>query len=147
MFEVGEEYAYALWFQGSEQKEKAEAGIVRCFTKDEEAHDLIFGPIEFEVLPPYDLRLSGSPPPEDGTECLVGYAKCVAKMPPKAPDMGFITSLSPKDLELLRNITRIEYTKTNPGQTLTDEQVDQVIAIMGPEVAYKLVANGTKRNS
>ncbi|MCI0696597.1 hypothetical protein L0337_31920, partial [candidate division KSB1 bacterium] len=47
--------------------------------------------------------------------------------------MPFTAELSPKDLELLRKVTRDAYHPTK----LTDAQADKVINALGPDVAEK----------
>lgn len=136
---VGELVEYALWYNGSEQRAKAEMGIARYFSQDEEHYGVVFGPIKFTDIDPNDQRLGDNAPPELGAKVLLGEAECIALQPMSAGEAGFIANLEPADLEKLRCATRRAFKKENPKSTITQDQIDMIITKMAPETVRRMV--------
>lgn len=137
---TGDLHSRALWFNGAEQRDKAQAGLARIFGHDEALHGVVFGPVRFYDIPAGDARLGANKPPEAGAAVLVAEAEVMGLAPMPAADAGFIANLSPFDLERLRKATRDAYKKANPkASPLRQDVLDRVIGKLGPDVARRLV--------
>lgn len=132
-FRKGDIVQVAFWYSNPDEQAKAKR-LIRHQIRQAEG-TCILGPIKWSTLSPEDPRVP--PPPEKyprGTMLLVGEAEVreIRRLPD--PET-FVSNLSPRDLLQLRQVTRRAALQN--GQTLTDEQCDAIIEMLGPDAALK----------
>ena len=136
---IGEYRVVSLWFNGDEQKAKAQTVLQAMLLSDELKAGVVLGPVEFEVIGANDPRLEGRAPPESGAQVLLAAAQ-VLDFKTTVEDAGFLANLDEVSLERLRKATRRAYRAANPGGSpITQDQLDRMIGRLGPEVAARLV--------
>ena len=102
-------------------------------------NNVIVGPFKFEEKHPEEDRVPKVPDHVSGPDVrlLVGEAKTLVGSSLIEKESGFVTDLSHEDRETLRGLTRRAHSRRNPGDWLSDKNCDQVIEMLGPEVAVK----------
>lgn len=136
IFRKGDVVESAMWYRNPKEKKACRLAIMRHISQASEA--MILAPIEWSELSPEHERCPEPPPDaERGIMLLVGEAevKEIKDVPNKN---RFVDQLGPKDLLLIRNITRSIYMGYNQGEdTLSDDECDLLIETMGPDAAVK----------
>lgn len=135
-------YEAALWFNGANPEDKA---LAKRGIKDalkiiavNEGYEL--GPVRWLDLPPDHSILAVEPPKEfkRGARCLVGEANGRPMNHIVTPVSGFTHELEAKDLQALRERTRLAHRGYYPvAEVLTDAECDEVINELGPETALE----------
>lgn len=59
--------------------------------------------------------------------------------------MSFISTISRRDLDLLRNIVRKVHLAYVPHDFATDKECDKLIESLGPEIAEKMIRFGVDK--
>ena len=138
----------ALWLDGTETDYQLAhwRGIVCVDTARAEAHkfNLEVGPFTFVEKQPEEDHVPKVPEYISGpnVRLLVGNAPVRSKKPLILKESGFVEDLSYEDREKLRASTRRVLAKRHPADTLSDRNCDQVIEMLGPEVALKTLREG-----
>lgn len=136
----------AIWLTGEEPEPQiAHWKTVVCAHVAQEAaeqNNVEFGPWEFVEKHPGEDRVPPVPAHIHGPDVrlLVGAAKIGPVRPVIVRESGFVEDLKKDDLAKLRRLTRRAHAKENPGQKLTDRQCDQIIEMLGPDVAVKTLS-------
>lgn len=141
IFRIGEEVQIALWVSDDDPPAKIkwwkELEVPRVFKDSARASGVEIGPITWRELKPGEDNAGHPPKKIQGTNVrlLIAEAEVVAEfvIAQDIDKIPFTAELSPKDLELLRTVTRDAYHPT----PLTDAQCDKVINALGPEVMEK----------
>ena len=142
---VGDLIESAIWITRDESPEtraRYEQDVIRAIddTCSEEGFER--GAVSFiEKLPGSD-RVPEVPEHIQGSRVrlLVAEAQIISKRVINSKG-SFISNLDKKDLLRLRQITRNQWLKQHPGQTLNDSECDQYIELYGPEAAIETLRN------
>lgn len=138
---IGEWRQAALWFNGDEQKGKAERVLRNMLSLDAQTLGVDLGEVELEVIDANSQRLNGAVPPESGAQVLAAYAEVIG-LKTTIEDAGFLANLEPDDLERLRKATRRAYLKANPGAiSPSQSDLDAMVGRLAPETARRLVSH------
>lgn len=143
--EIGSVLECAIWLDGREtptDRRQFEADV-RTSMQAQAARDGIrIGPMTWTEKKPGEARV---PPPPDhitgpNVRLLVGEAIVTGHEIVVWQKVGFVDDLEPRDLEILRRITRKKYAEEYPlhalsNGPLTDRQCDTLINDLGPDVA------------
>jgi len=147
----GDTAQLAIWYCGEDDPAKiAWWRAEGCFERMKDSADYyrveIAKPTFYE-LSPGESNAGHPPEGKRGTnfKLLVAEAEVVKDLPFVAP-RTFVQTLSHKDLQKLRQITRTTYA-TRGGGDLGDEACDEIIEALGPDVVESLIyeaAHATK---
>ena len=137
---IGDVKQFAWWLTGYESREDLEefaAAVQAALDQCEEEEGIELGLPKTVTLYPGDPHAPEVPDHISGPDVrlLVTEATVIAERL-QIPDSLFLDELEPKDLERLREITRVRYEQEYPGHPrLTDRQCDTLINDLGPEAA------------
>lgn len=131
----GDMQTASMWFVTPDQKENAKPYIQAAFDRDRDAFGVTFDRVTFAVMSP-ELA---PPPVELGARILVGEARVLSFQPHNMAEAIFMMELDPRDLDRLRRITQTEHRKLNPQTILTVDQLDRMVAHIGPELGERLL--------
>lgn len=128
----------SLWYNANKPTERASAerGISDVIEMMAKELGLIRGPMRWIDLPPDEVHID---PPEAfsrGVRYLEGVCPVVKKAHFLTEISGFTQELDKKDLERLREQTRMAHRNAYPREVaLTDAEADDWINELGPEAA------------
>lgn len=130
----------AIWLDGREtpeQRKKYEDNVAIAMHDEAEAKKIEIGPIMWMELPPWHERVPAPPSNITGPNVRLLAAQATILGKKKRPNW-FLSELEPKDLAVLRRVTRQAYAKSFPDRLpLTDRQCDTLISDLGPGVAVE----------
>ena len=139
----GDTLETAIWVDGNEtpaQWQQFKADVLEQMTAEVAASGYAISPLRWRTKKPGDERVPARPPHVDGPDVrlLVGEATVMPAL-----SSNFLADLEPKDLTLLRGITRRAYARQYPAQPpLSDRQADTLINDLGPDAAVAALERG-----
>lgn len=143
---VGDVLEAAIWITGDEPPglvDHHKRAVEETIAEENVKRRVLCGPVVWTAKRPEDPRVPAVPKHISGSD--VRLLVCEAEILDIAPPPGrFLAELEPKDLALLRSITRIAYERQYPGhERLTDKQCDRLINDLGPEAAVAALSRGS----
>ncbi len=146
---VGDVLECAIWLTGTESEEHVkrwqDVDCPNSLNKAASDKDVLVGPIVFSIKRPGEDRVPQVPDHVSGSDVrlMVAEATVIALRSLDGNGSSFLLDLEPKDLALLRKVTRRVWAKANNGGLLTDDECDRVINEIGPEAAMRAVREAT----
>lgn len=138
---IGDSLETAVWVTGNESiemRQRFERDIREYFAEISRYHGVVHGPVIFIEKRPGDDRVPQVPEHIQGpaVRLIVAESIVIAEIPISSKG-SFVANLEVKDLHRLRDLTRKIYAKKYPGNTLNNQECDEIIEEMGPDAALE----------
>ncbi len=151
----GDLLEYSIWLTGTETpeqianyKDEILEGVKRATEYQAEVE---IGPWELTFKRPGEERVPQVPDGVSGPDVrlMLAVAKVGNRKPRVVPVAapGFSQDLTPKDLKVMRQLTRAAYKRTHPFEDLSDRNCDQIIDSLGPKVVMKQLREAQAKKS
>lgn len=139
----GDTIESAIWLTGEETqdlRDRYEDDVRNAVSYICHEKGYTHGPVRFVEKRPGAERVPAVPDHVQGIDVrlLIGEADVTGNVP-QLERRSFIGDLDAKDLERLRTVTRREYERAHPGQSLSNEECDDIIDELGLEAAVEAV--------
>lgn len=135
IFHVGEWVEKAAWCDEVLQVPNVCRALAQEFGKVERKFKVRFGPLQYELLPGDDPRLSK---PRGGKFAALLYAQVQDVRDTEIVDVSWVHDLRPEDLQRLREATKAAVKRAKPWlPAIQDCEADIIIGIKGPQIARK----------
>ena len=143
MMKPGAVIEAAIWLGGTEteaQLDKYSADVLESMSVAAKANGCALSLLRWRTKKPGDDRVPVQPDHITGPD--VRLLVCEATLVPIISS-NFLADLDPKDLILLRDLTRRAYARARPAEPpLADKQCDTVINDLGPDAAVAALERG-----